>query len=218
MKEVVRKFMLSRARDVFQEKGFANSTVDDIAAAAGVSKPTLYNYFSGKQEIFLAVLEDLHAEVADLIRPYIDDFNGDFRHRLQKMSLDIAQVFFRQQGLVRIMMSERRLIVELLDQCEKSGTERKLPFWKGQIHQVILNFFENARKAGEFDPELNPELIGEIYIGMLSQVNLSQVLGDWGEDEYMNAVKTGVHIFCYGLIEKLPRDSDIREMDSNKGN
>lgn len=213
MKQAVRAFILSRARDVFQEKGFANATVDDIAAAAEVSKPTLYNYFSGKQEIFMAVLEDLHAGVAELIRPYIGNFSDDFRLRLNKMSQDMAQVFFRQQGLVRIMMSERRLIVELLDQCQKDGTERKLPFWQGETHQAILNFFRSAQQAGEFPRYFNPELIADIYIGMLSQVNLSQIMGNWDEDTHRNAVDTAVNIFCFGLIERQLRDSGNRETE-----
>jgi AcrR family transcriptional regulator len=44
---------LAAAAKVFGAKGYAASTVDEIAAAAGVSKGTTYNYFENKQDLFL---------------------------------------------------------------------------------------------------------------------------------------------------------------------
>ncbi|HDP95674.1 MAG TPA: TetR/AcrR family transcriptional regulator [Candidatus Aminicenantes bacterium] len=203
MKEAVRAFILSRARDVFQEKGFANATVDDIAAAAGVSKPTLYNYFSGKQGIFMAVLEDLHARVAELIRPHIGNFREDFPLRLRKMSVEVAKNFFRQQGLVRIMLSERRLIVELFDQCGKNDNGSKPPFWQGETYLAFVAFFQFAVEAGELNRCCKPELLASIYIGMMTQINLNQMFHTWSENEYMNAVQTAVDVLCNGLLNKI---------------
>jgi len=49
--------ILDAAYDVFSTKGYHNATVDDIAQQAGVSKGTCYQYFSGKEEIFVATLD-----------------------------------------------------------------------------------------------------------------------------------------------------------------
>jgi AcrR family transcriptional regulator len=49
--------ILDAAYDVFSTKGYHNATVDDIAQQAGVSKGTCYQYFSGKEEIFVATME-----------------------------------------------------------------------------------------------------------------------------------------------------------------
>jgi len=48
--------ILDAAYDVFSAKGYQNATVDDIAQHAGVSKGTCYQYFSGKEEIFVATM------------------------------------------------------------------------------------------------------------------------------------------------------------------
>lgn len=60
--EVVSEFrsaeILEAARKVFARKGFEQTTVDDIAAAAGVAKGTLYLYFRSKREIYLAALRE----------------------------------------------------------------------------------------------------------------------------------------------------------------
>ncbi len=43
---------------VFSAKGYHNATMDDIASEAGVSKGTCYQYYSGKEEVFIATMED----------------------------------------------------------------------------------------------------------------------------------------------------------------
>ncbi len=45
--------VLAGARDVFLAKGFEGATVDDIARAAGVSKATVYSYFTDKRQLFV---------------------------------------------------------------------------------------------------------------------------------------------------------------------
>jgi AcrR family transcriptional regulator len=46
-----REAVLRAAASAFNRRGYANTSLDDIAAMLGVSKPTLYQYFSSKQEI-----------------------------------------------------------------------------------------------------------------------------------------------------------------------
>lgn len=46
-----RDAVLRAAASAFNRRGYANTSLDDVAAALGVSKPTLYQYFSSKEEI-----------------------------------------------------------------------------------------------------------------------------------------------------------------------
>lgn len=48
---------LAVARAHFAERGFAAATMDDIAAAVGVTKPLLYTYFGNKERLYLACME-----------------------------------------------------------------------------------------------------------------------------------------------------------------
>jgi len=48
--------LLDAALDLFVEKGFAATKVDEVAARAGVSKGTLFLYFSSKEELFKEVV------------------------------------------------------------------------------------------------------------------------------------------------------------------
>lgn len=51
--------ILRIAADLFAERGFANVTVDDIGAAAGVSGPALYHHFAGKEALLGEMLIDI---------------------------------------------------------------------------------------------------------------------------------------------------------------
>ena len=50
--------LLEAALDLFVEKGYAATKVDEVAARAGVSKGTLFLYFPSKEELFKAVVRE----------------------------------------------------------------------------------------------------------------------------------------------------------------
>jgi AcrR family transcriptional regulator len=60
-----RSALLGAAGRVFAERGYHGATLEDVVAEAGVSKGALYHYFSSKQELFLALLEEHLAEGMD---------------------------------------------------------------------------------------------------------------------------------------------------------
>ncbi len=48
---------LTVARALFAERGYAAVTMDEVAAAVGVTKPLLYNYFGNKEQLYIACME-----------------------------------------------------------------------------------------------------------------------------------------------------------------
>lgn len=58
--------ILAAARKLFASEGFDATSIDDIAANAGVAKGAVYHHFDSKEEIFTRVLEDVQAEIAAL--------------------------------------------------------------------------------------------------------------------------------------------------------
>ncbi len=60
---VVRSLLAQTAMELFAARGFDNTTVEEVAAAAGVSRRTLFNYFRNKEDLALSSL----SEQGDLI-------------------------------------------------------------------------------------------------------------------------------------------------------
>lgn len=58
-----RRQILDVAGPVFAERGFSATTMDDVAAAAGVTKPVLYQHFPSKRALFSELLDDMGREL-----------------------------------------------------------------------------------------------------------------------------------------------------------
>ena len=62
-----RRQLLDVALRVFAEQGFHPTSMNDIAEAAGVTKPVLYQHFGSKRELYLELLEDVGGQLRDEI-------------------------------------------------------------------------------------------------------------------------------------------------------
>lgn len=76
-REETRGLLLTAARALFAEKGFAETSTPDIVAQAGVTRGALYHHFADKTALFAAVVEAEHAAVADGIEAAGDAMPSD---------------------------------------------------------------------------------------------------------------------------------------------
>ncbi len=77
-----RRQLLSTARKHFAEHGFHNTTMEDIAESAQVSKPVLYQHFTGKNELYCAVLDSsIELFENQVITPLLRDMDNEARTR-----------------------------------------------------------------------------------------------------------------------------------------
>lgn len=64
MMEETRRKLVASARAAFAKKGFANTSMDDLTAAAGLTRGALYHNFGDKKGLFAAVVDQIDAEMA----------------------------------------------------------------------------------------------------------------------------------------------------------
>lgn len=68
MMEDTRRKLLASARVAFATKGFAETSMDDLTAAVGLTRGALYHNFGDKKGLFAAVLDQIDAEMAERAR------------------------------------------------------------------------------------------------------------------------------------------------------
>lgn len=68
--------LTAAALELFVEKGFAGTRLDDVAARAGVSKGTLYLYFDSKEALFKAVIQEGIIPILEHGAGMVDSFTG----------------------------------------------------------------------------------------------------------------------------------------------
>ncbi len=90
-----RRQILAGAREVFRETGFERTTVDQIAARAGVSKATVYNHFHDKKALYVAYLSEEVDGLRDSVRCMLirSEPSGDVAAALQAVGERLLTLF-----------------------------------------------------------------------------------------------------------------------------
>ncbi|TWU40634.1 TetR/AcrR family transcriptional regulator [Novipirellula artificiosorum] len=106
-----RRSIVEAAMHEFRTGGFDNTSMDQIAETAGVSKRTVYNHFSSKDELFDSIVERLIERVG-VIPPFEYRADADLSGQLVKIATDLTSVVSDGdfQSLARVMMS--RMLTE----------------------------------------------------------------------------------------------------------
>jgi AcrR family transcriptional regulator len=107
--------LTSAALDLFVEKGFSATRLDDVAARAGVSKGTLYLYFDSKEALFKAVIEEGIVPTLAAAEQRVAGYSGSavdlLRHLLFGWWQEIGAT--RLAGVTKLIVSESRNFPEV---------------------------------------------------------------------------------------------------------
>jgi len=126
---VVRSLLARTALELFATKGFDATTIDDVAAAAGVSRRTLFNYFRSKEDLALGSL----AEQGELIA-------ARFAERPRKEDLWTSlRAAFQVIDEIEIAPERRLEMVTLLFNTEslRAGHAEKQARWEDLLIPLI---------------------------------------------------------------------------------
>ena len=149
--------ILDGAMQVFLEQGYAGTTMDKVASAAGVSKPTVYNHFQDKEALFNALMEKLVIE-KEWARCPLD---------LQNFSSEPPNIVLK------------RIANEVLDNCNSSSEQitfvRLVIGESGRFPELSRSFVANMDKSilgalTEYFASLNvptPDVAARMFMGTI---------------------------------------------------
>jgi AcrR family transcriptional regulator len=89
-RRLVEREILERAAELFAERGFAGTTVQDIADALGMSRPALYYYVKSKDVILEQLVENLSINDAKVLEGIRRRRSGDPIEKLHEMAAQLA--------------------------------------------------------------------------------------------------------------------------------
>jgi AcrR family transcriptional regulator len=109
-KEARPQELLGAALDLFVEKGFAATRLEDVAARAGVSKGTVYLYFASKEELFRAVINEGIIPALAQGESLVAGYTGDSAGLLREVLLGWWRMVGGTQlaGVPKLMIAEAR--------------------------------------------------------------------------------------------------------------
>lgn len=100
--------LLAAALDLFVERGYAATRLDDVAARAGVSKGTLYLYFTNKEELFKAVVRESVLPVLGEAEGILEAYEGPTADLFRDLALGWWERIGKTKisGITKLMMAE----------------------------------------------------------------------------------------------------------------
>lgn len=101
-KEEVRKKIVGAAYRLFLTEGYHGTTMDGIAGALGVTKPALYQYFPGKEDLYAAVAEHARQELKGILEHSYQ--NRDIRGGSEALFDAVSRYAPQYQGMYSEMM------------------------------------------------------------------------------------------------------------------
>lgn len=148
--------ILAAALDMFVDKGFAATRLTDVAARAGVSKGTLYLYFTSKEDLFKAVVRENLLPVLDEAEVLVDAFDGHSADLFRDIMLGWWQRIgaTKLSGITKLMMAESGNFPELAQFYHQEVILRGTA--------MIARVLERGMARGEFrtiDPHLTTQAI-----------------------------------------------------------
>lgn len=160
--EAKREAILSAASDSFFEHGFAASSIEQIAADAGVSKVTVYNRFGDKRGLFTATVERECEKIRGSMEVPQMPF-GSLRDRLT--AIGEAMVTFLSRP--KMVQFERRVAAET--EHEPAVGAAFLAAGPHRMKKAFAALLQAMHEAGDIeidDPELAAEQFASMCKGM----------------------------------------------------
>lgn len=96
--------LLTCATQLFTQKGYTATTVREIVAAAGVTKPVLYYYFGNKEGIYIELIREAFAKFDALLGAFQKE-RGSATERLLHLSDQVFSLFMENIEVARLMYS-----------------------------------------------------------------------------------------------------------------
>jgi AcrR family transcriptional regulator len=152
-KRTQRERLLRGTITVANRDGYARATVSAVIGAAGVSRPTFYDYFSDKDDCFLAALADIHERLLAAVRQTVERAAPE--RAIQATISALVAFAVREPALARFLMSESMAAgPRALDARDEAIAE---------IEQICERAYEQAPQAAAY-PDVCPRMaIGGVY-------------------------------------------------------
>jgi AcrR family transcriptional regulator len=191
--ECTRLAIVEAAYELFLEQGYSATSMRRIAERAGLALGGIYNHFSGKEEIFEAVIKDRHPykQILPVILSAPGSTLPDFVHNAAHA---LVEELGKRPDFVRLMFIE---IVEF--------NSKHMPVFFDEIFPEFLPLVQRFQMPeGELRP-ISPPLLLRAFLGMFFSFYMTELITEHMDipEMHENALDRFIEIFLYGiLVEK----------------
>lgn len=192
--EATREEILAAAARLFANKGYPGTSMNEVAEACSVSKPTLYHYVRDKHELLMQICEshvqslaalvnevraqDLapEAHLRALIARFVQEY-GEAQHQHRVLTEDVK--FLDDEDRARLLEVERRVVAAFADAVAAVRPELKGARLQKPLTMLLFGMinwtFTWLRPDGELTYEAVAPMVADLFFGGLGAVRAPEV-------------------------------------------
>jgi len=165
--------VLRAARDQFWSIGYAAARVDDIAAATGLGKGSLYGAFGDKRQLFLRTFDDHCAELVHAVRRALDGPDAGALERLRAHVLAVADATASDVCRRGCLLAKGTAELSGQDPAVEATARRTF----AAIEELLTSCVAGAQRAGDIKQDEDPARLAGLLLAVLRGI---EALGKGG--------------------------------------
>ena len=155
--------VVAAARDEFWTRGYTATSVDDLTAATGLGKGSLYGAFGDKHGLFLLALDDYITSALDDVRAQLRNPAYSAYDRLALHIRAQARAVAADTSLRGCMMAKSAAELAGTDEAVEKQIERAYEIWRGELVACI----KEAQRDGAIDVKQNPQVLATTLLAFM---------------------------------------------------
>ncbi|WP_343250888.1 TetR/AcrR family transcriptional regulator [Diplocloster hominis] len=185
--------IIEAAIDEFARYRYSDASINRIVKAAGIPRGSFYQYFSGKEDLYMLIINKIGHEKLEIFSKYPKP-PGD--------------VTFFEAALASIPA-----ILEWIEQCPRynqigmlmaqddSEFIRRIVGQMGQSQSEVLEYLQQDQQKGLVRKDVDLNLVIEMILPMATSL-LQEYYSKGGQEEALNKITQVFEILTYGIAEK----------------
>jgi AcrR family transcriptional regulator len=162
-KEVARARIIQAATKIFSQKGYQETSMDDIAREIGVTKATLYSYFDSKKDIFNIIATSANQKLRETLHTSLN--NHDYLSAVEGIvtwKMDLLKEFIHtSMDIVKLSPHDEDVTKILRDEREKDLVA---------LQEFIQNQIDTKAIRSDLDAYIIANIVLALYWEMVTQL------------------------------------------------
>ena len=187
-KEAKKDKIIEKSMELFREKGYHTTKVEEITKALGISKGNFYTYFNSKEEVLYEILDIIKSEKIrmleeidtnkapkEILKDFIEDYKQYVFKYLKKVTLQNMDNFLKDERVVNYVVEIQDILIEFLKKniVERNGGSKNKVYDLRFITEFIFismdGFFLDERLTEKLEIKRKYELTMENRIDQITE-------------------------------------------------
>lgn len=154
--------IIQSAAHLFSQRGFARTSIADIALQAGIGKGTVYEYFASKEDLFFAVFEWYVAKTSTALTVNISALGGSAAQRLEAMNGAVVNLWDEIQDIFALTMEFWAASSASIMRQRFQAAFKSLYL---ELRGTVSALLRDGIDRGEFDAQIDTEAVASALVG-----------------------------------------------------